>query len=192
MPYTLVLMYHPRLRGSYYEMGYTYSLILNKVGFKLPLIPENRLDLGLKCKKEVNRFFPEIMEEIQGITDACKLDYDSLTSIILTLEGAENQYSIFAVTDGEKVYIGMNYDMYYKFKDYLESYLTMPDDGYWSIGQTDIYVGAHARYLKNTQKGSMRSAIKETFTCLLLNVGLSIKTAQALFTRYFTYSPKGF
>ena len=141
MPYTLALMYHPRLKGSYYEMGYTYGLILNRVGFKLPVIPENRLDLGLKYKKEANRLLPEIMEEIKGIADACKLDYDQPTSFISTLGGEENQCSIFAVTDGENVYMGRNYDMYYKFRDHLESYLTMPDVGYWSIGQTDIFLG---------------------------------------------------
>lgn len=89
----------------------------------------------------MKRFFPEILEEIRGIADSCKLDYDQLTTFILTNGGTENQCSIFAVTDGENVYIGRNYYMYSKFRDHLESCLTMPDDGYWSIGQTDIFVG---------------------------------------------------
>jgi len=134
-------MFHVRLKGSPYEMGHIYGSVLYRHGFRLPVIPEKRLSLGLKCKNEVKRFFPEILEEIQGFADACRLDYDKLASFILTIGSEENQCSVFAVTDGKDIFIGRNYDMYYKFKDYIESYLTMPEKGYWSIGNTDIFIG---------------------------------------------------
>jgi len=134
-------MFHPRLKGSYYEMGHKYGSILHRHGFRLPLVQEKRLSLGLECRNEVKRFFPEILEEIRGFADACRLDYDQLASFILTIGSDENQCSIFAVTDGVNVFMGRNYDMYYRFKDYLESYLTMPEKGYWSLGHTDIFVG---------------------------------------------------
>jgi len=134
-------MYHPRLKGSYYEMGHKYGSILHKHGFKLPVIQKKQLSLGLECRNEVKRIFPEILEEIRGFADACKLDYDQLASLILTIGAEEPQCSVFAVTDGENIFMGRNYDMYYKFKDYLESYLTMPENGYWSLGNTDIFVG---------------------------------------------------
>jgi predicted choloylglycine hydrolase len=134
-------MYHLRLKGSYYEMGRKYGSVLHKHGFKLPLIKKKRLSLGLECKEEVKRSFPEILEEIRGFADACKIDYDQLASFTLTIGGEDNQCSVFAVTDGESVFMGRNYDMYYKFKDYLESYLTMPEEGYWSLGNTDIFIG---------------------------------------------------
>jgi predicted choloylglycine hydrolase len=134
-------MYHPRLKGSYYEMGHKYGSILHRHGFRLPVIPKKKLSLGLECRNDVKRFFPEILEEIRGFADACRLDYDQLASFILTIGGEENQCSIFAATDGESVFMGRNYDMYYKFKDYLESYLTMPEACYWSLGHTDIFVG---------------------------------------------------
>lgn len=134
-------MYHPRLKGSYYEMGFKYGSSLRKAGFRLPVIREKKLSLGLKCKDEVEVFFPEILEEIQGVADACKLDYDQLASFIFTIGLEEPKCSCLSITDGEKVFLARNYDMYYSFKDFLESYLTMPEKGYWSVGHTDIFVG---------------------------------------------------
>lgn len=134
-------MFHPRVKGTYYEMGYRYGTVLRKRSFELPPQSSEKLDLGGKCEREVRRVFPEILEEIGGLADACKLDYDRLASFILAIGADGNQCSIFAVTDGERVFMGRNYDMYYRFKDHLESYLTMPDKGYWSLGNSDIFVG---------------------------------------------------
>lgn len=36
---------------------------------------------------------------------------------------------------------GRNYDFYYSVKKFSESYLTLPKDGYCSIGHSDIFVG---------------------------------------------------
>jgi len=129
------------LKGSYYEMGHKYGTILHKHNFKLPMVHEKRLSLGLECESEVKRFFPEILEEIRGLADACELNYDHLVSFILTIGGEGLKCSVFAVTDSENVFVGRNYDMLYELKDTIESYLTMPDKGYWSLGHTDIFVG---------------------------------------------------
>jgi predicted choloylglycine hydrolase len=122
-------------------MGHEYGSILHKHGFRLPEIHEKRLNLGLECKNQVKTFFPEILEEIQGFADACELNYDQLASFILAIGSEEHQCSVFAVTDGQNVFMGRNYDMYYAFREYVESYLTMPDKGYWNLGNTDIFVG---------------------------------------------------
>lgn len=87
-------MHHVRLEVSYYEMGHRYGSILYGHGFKLPVIQERRLSLGLECRDEVKRLSPEVLEEIQGSADACRLDYDRLASFILTIGGEENQCSI--------------------------------------------------------------------------------------------------
>ena len=49
--------------------------------------------------------------------------------------------SIFAITDEEQIFMGRNYDMYYRLKNYCESYFTNPKGGFKSVGQTDIFVG---------------------------------------------------
>jgi predicted choloylglycine hydrolase len=36
---------------------------------------------------------------------------------------------------------GRNYDVYYRFREHTESYLTKPSNGHSSVGNTDIFVG---------------------------------------------------
>ena len=132
-------MLRNKLKGSYCEMGQNYGFGLLSRGWELPSISNKRLRLGLKCESQVERFFPEILEEIEGIADVCRMDYDKLAAFILTVGGP--RCSVFAVTDGKDVFFGRNYDWYYDDKDWDENYLTMPDQGYWSLGDSDIFVG---------------------------------------------------
>jgi len=134
-------MFHPKVKGCYCDMGRKYDSILHKRGFKLPTIPKKRFNLGLECMDKVERFFPEIFEEIRGFANACGLDFGQLASFILTIGGDEHQCSSFAIKDVESVFMGRNYDMCYRFKDHLESYLTMPEGGFWSLGNSDTFVG---------------------------------------------------
>ena len=136
-------MYHPRLRGSYYEMGLRYGTVLRKHGFKLPEVSAETLALGNKCEDEVKRHFPDILEEIRGFADGCELNHEALRAFIITVGATEppKQCSIFAVADGSKVMFGRNYDFYYRIKKHTESYLTAPAGGYKSLGTTDIFVG---------------------------------------------------
>jgi predicted choloylglycine hydrolase len=39
------------------------------------------------------------------------------------------------------VIFGRNYDFFYSFKKYTESYLTCPKEGYFSLGHSDIFIG---------------------------------------------------
>jgi predicted choloylglycine hydrolase len=132
---------HPNLKGTYYKMGFKYGTVLHKQGFKLPPCSERKMALGLQSEKIVKQFFPEILEEIRGFSDACKTDYAELASFILTIGSESPECSIFAVVDGTDTYFGRNYDMYYRFKEHIESYLTVPTGGYCSIGNTDVFVG---------------------------------------------------
>ena len=136
-------MFHPRVKGEYYEMGYRYGTILYKHGFRIPEQTIEKLSFGKRSKKEVKRVFPEILEEIQGFADACHAPYEHLTSLILSIGAfkVEPMCSAFATSNDSDVVFGRNYDFYYSFKKYTESYLTCPKDGYWSVGHSDIFVG---------------------------------------------------
>jgi predicted choloylglycine hydrolase len=48
---------------------------------------------------------------------------------------------VFASSSGSDVLFGRNYDFYYSFKKYAESYLTCPENGYWSLGHSDVFIG---------------------------------------------------
>jgi predicted choloylglycine hydrolase len=136
-------MFHPRVKGAYYEMGYSYGSILHKHGFRVPEQQIQRLDFGHKCEKEIKTFFPEILEEIRGFADACHASYENLATLLLCVGAFSPQAScsIFATSNGSDVVFGRNYDFYYSFKDKIESCLACPKDGYWSLGQSDIFIG---------------------------------------------------
>jgi predicted choloylglycine hydrolase len=136
-------MLHPRLAGSYYDMGFHYGTILYKHGFRFARQPDKKLRFGKECETEVSRVFPEVLNEISGFADACHASYDNLLALILGVGAFKpvGACSIFAVKTGSDVLFGRNYDFYYKFKEHIESYLTHPLSGYWSLGNTDIFVG---------------------------------------------------
>jgi predicted choloylglycine hydrolase len=137
-------MYHTRVKGTYYEMGYKYGTMLYKHGFRVPEQSTERLDFGTRCEKEVERIFPEILEEIRGFAKACRTPYEQLAAFVLSVGAVKPKpttCSVFAAFDGSDIIFGRNYDFYYSFKDKIESYLTCPKDGYWSLGQSDIFIG---------------------------------------------------
>jgi predicted choloylglycine hydrolase len=137
-------VYHTRVKGTYYEMGYKYGITLYTHGFRVPEQPTEKLNFGTKCEKEVERIFPEILEEIRGFAKACRTSYEQLAAFVLgvgAFKPKPTTCSIFATFTGSDVIFGRNYDFYYSFKDKIESYLTCPKDCYWSLGQSDIFVG---------------------------------------------------
>jgi predicted choloylglycine hydrolase len=137
-------MFHPRVKGTYYKMGYGYGTILHKHGFRVPQQTTEKLDFGRKCQKEVNRFFPEVLEEIQGFADACHTSYEQSAALILSIGAFKVELiecSAFATFNDSDVVFGRNYDFYYSFKKFTESYLTCPKEGYWSVGHSDVFVG---------------------------------------------------
>ncbi len=114
---------------------------MRKAGFRLPEISKRRSAMGRGCQEAVGGFFPEALDEFRGISDASGLDYDGLCAFGLTQFDVDQGCSIFAVTDGERALIGRNYDMFYRLKDYCESYYTAPERGYRSLGHTEAFVG---------------------------------------------------
>jgi predicted choloylglycine hydrolase len=130
------------LRGTYYEMGVKYGTVLRRHGFKAPEIDEETIGLGLKCEEEVRRAFPNVLDEIRGIADAMQEEYEKLVPFILTVGyGKVMGCSAFACVADSRVIFGRNYDFYYRFGRYSESYLTAPKNAYTSLGNTDIFVG---------------------------------------------------
>ena len=136
-------MYHPVVRGDYYEMGHRYGAILYKHGFKIPAQPDEKLEFGRKSEDEVKRVFPDILEEIRGFADACHSPYEQASAFMFGI-GAFKPLpacSVFATSNASDVVFGRNYDFFYSFKKYSASYLTCPTEGYWSLGHSDVFIG---------------------------------------------------
>lgn len=136
-------MFHPVVKGSYYEMGYRYGTILYRHGFRVSEQTSEKVKFGRESEKEVKRAFPEILEEMQGFADACHASYEQLSAFLMSIGSfkVEPMCSAFAAANDSDIVFGRNYDFFYSFKKYTESYLTRPKDGYISLGHSDIFIG---------------------------------------------------
>lgn len=145
MTYSPIVMHLVNLSGSYYEIGASYSKVLRlrRAGFTLPDYSEKSLKLAKECREIVEGFFPEVLDEMRGVAESANLNYDALSVMLLTHPQTQSasSCSIFAAKQGNQVWMGRNYDMYYWLAEYVESYFTIPLGSYRSLGQTDFFVG---------------------------------------------------
>jgi predicted choloylglycine hydrolase len=124
-------------------MGRSYGAMLYEHSFRVTTQPKERLDFGEKSEPEVRRVFPEILDEIKGFADGCKASYEDLAAFMMTIGAFKPQpmCSSFATLTGSDVLFARNYDFFYSFKKYTESYLTAPEDSLISIGHSDVFIG---------------------------------------------------
>ncbi|WP_459502297.1 C45 family autoproteolytic acyltransferase/hydolase [Bacillus sp. C1] len=136
-------MYHPRLRGTHYEMGKHYASVLYKNGFRFPKVSEEKLAFGRQSHVRLNDFYPELIEEMKGFAEGCHATYEEVSSFILSIGVFEPQAqcSIFACFNGSEVMMGRNYDLIFDMKKYTESSLVCPNDTYSYIGHSDVFLG---------------------------------------------------
>ena len=79
-------MYHLRLKGDHYQMGVKRGRIFQKSNVRFPLhLDEFQLVYGKKSEQILRKFFPEVCEEIRGISDTIGIDYNILASWLLCM-----------------------------------------------------------------------------------------------------------
>lgn len=79
-------MYHLRLKGEHYQMGVKRGKIFQKSNVTFPLhLDEFQLDYGTKSEKILREFFPEVCEEIKGVSDTIAVDYTVFASWLLCM-----------------------------------------------------------------------------------------------------------
>ena len=67
-------MYHGRFRGTHYEAGFKWGQQLFRHGKVINDYPafeltEKRRSFADQCVREYERYYPEILQEIRGISD---------------------------------------------------------------------------------------------------------------------------
>ncbi|MBB4119130.1 putative choloylglycine hydrolase [Mesonia hippocampi] len=137
-------MYHPRLYGSFYEMGHKYGkLLYKKANFSIPEITTEKSNFGLKAYQELKNFYPEAIEEIEGFAAGINDKPEKLGAFLLSIPVLENtgQCSVFAYQGDNGVIVGRNYDMLFEFKKFTESSLIAPTGKYAYISQSDVFIG---------------------------------------------------
>lgn len=110
-------MYHGRFNGTHYEIGFKWgallaqhgNFILNNIGFP---ITQERLEFSESCVPVYQEYFPEILEEIQGIADGQNCDVKILQAFLFSMYAMPPSCncSCFAVTSDKQILFGRNSD----------------------------------------------------------------------------------
>lgn len=115
-------MYHLRLKGTHYEIGVKRGNIFNKCNIIFPLkLDKFQMKHGECSEKILMHVFPEVCEEIKGITDTIKVDYEVFSSWLLAMGCCMYNLDInhpevrgctaFSIKYNNKVYYGRNNDL---------------------------------------------------------------------------------
>lgn len=79
-------MYHLRLKGGHYQMGVKQGKIFQKSNITFPLhLDKFQLEYGKRSEKILKKFFPEVCEEIRGVSDTIGVDYMTFVSWLLCM-----------------------------------------------------------------------------------------------------------
>lgn len=79
-------MYHLRLKGDHYQMGVKRGKIFQRSNIIFPLhLDEFQLEYGKKSEQLLRVFFPEVCEEIRGVSDTIGVDYTTFASWLLCM-----------------------------------------------------------------------------------------------------------
>ena len=79
-------MYHLRLKGGHYEMGVKRGKIFNRGKISFPLqLDDFQLEHGKQSEAVLKMFFPEVCEEIRGVSDTIGADYLNFASWMLCM-----------------------------------------------------------------------------------------------------------
>lgn len=79
-------MYHLRLKGDHYQMGVKRGEIFQKSNISFPLhLDKFQIEHGKKSEQILKKFFPEVCEEIRGISDTTGIDYLTFVSWMLCM-----------------------------------------------------------------------------------------------------------
>lgn len=134
-------MYHLRLKGAHYQMGVKRGNIFNSNKIVFPLhLDQFQLKHGIESEKILKQYFPEVCDEIKGITDTIKVDYLKFISWMLAMGCCmynldKNHPEIrdctaFAIRHQEDIYYGRNNDLPPYLKAGSKSEIYRPAHGY--------------------------------------------------------------
>ncbi len=79
-------MFQLQLIGDHYRMGVKQGKFFQKHNVSFPLYLDHfQLDHGIESEKILREFFPEVCEEIKGVSDTIGADYSTLASWMLCM-----------------------------------------------------------------------------------------------------------
>lgn len=140
-------MYHGRFTGTHYEAGYKWGRLLLKNGKKLDHCPtfaltEDKYAFAKECAKEYQRYFPEILDEIQGIADGNEVPVETLNALLFCMYCFEfdNKCTCFAFSTENEIIFARNSDFLVSLEKLYMNCLYRLDGGYAFNGNTTAFV----------------------------------------------------
>ena len=134
-------MYHLRLKGGHYQMGVKRGTIFQKSNISFPLhLDTFQLNHGKESEKILREFFPEVCEEIRGVSEIIGADYLSFISWMLCMGccmyNLENNIPVeirgctaFAYSKNDNIIYGRNNDLPPYLRDGSKSEIYSPQNG---------------------------------------------------------------
>ena len=138
-------MYHPRLKGSHYDMGLHYGKLMYDKGLHLSeyiKLTEEEKAFGADAIKVSEEMLPKISLEIKGMADGQQMDYQIFASWLLSMFGFGDIHgcTCFCFNQNGKTYLTRNSDMFPNLKSTSESVLYRPEGGNIFLGNTTSFV----------------------------------------------------
>lgn len=140
-------MYHVRLKGSHYASGYKWGELLYKRGVSLEHCPtftpdDNMRSFARQCKEEYARYFPQLLEEIQGIADGQRLPAQILETILFSMYCLryDNHCTCLAISNESEILFARNSDFLVSIEKLYMNCLYKLNGGYAFNGNTTAYV----------------------------------------------------
>jgi predicted choloylglycine hydrolase len=138
-------MYHPRLKGSHYDMGFHYGQIFFEKGVSFDetiILTEEQEQFGRESLTVCEKTVPNLCDEIRGLADGLHLSYDKFACWLLTMYGFGDVHgcTCFCFHNKGKTFLGRNSDMFPELKETSESILYRPEKGYMFLGHSTSMV----------------------------------------------------
>ena len=141
-------MYHVRFKGNHYEIGFRWGSLLAKHGkIILDYIPfpitEKRMEFANQCLPVYQEYFPQIVMEIQGLSDGQKCSVEQLQAVLFSMYAIPPacSCSCFAVTNGEHILVGRNSDFLTELeKDNKNVIYQFSSNSYSFTGNTTSFI----------------------------------------------------
>jgi predicted choloylglycine hydrolase len=138
-------MYHPRFKGNHYDIGLKFGKILKKkkIDFdKLIDLNKFQKDFGKRSQIILSKFFPEVCDEIRGMTDGLNYSYEEFASWLLCMGCCYDPKgcTAFCFIHNNNVFYGRNNDLPPFLKKTSASILYELKNGHSFIGNTSSMI----------------------------------------------------
>lgn len=142
------IMNHLRFKGDHYEIGYRWGSLLAGYGnYILDQVPfpitEERIAFGRQCRPVYEKFFPEILEEIRGLSEGQKSSSEKLQAVLFSMYAMPpaGHCSCFSVSSKEQLFLGRNSDFLTEIEEFNKNVIyDFTSDSYGFNGNTTAFL----------------------------------------------------